>query len=518
MDLPDLGGLSDFQLAKLGVNTPQLDSLLSAVQDSLDAGHLGPVHFATNATFCIASTGEILATHLSSLLTLERETNNSQSNSSQSNGSNNHSSIQRMVLWRNVEHTNATFKKNMTLNPEVFNAAHGAAGGRCLDLTSGLVGSSELQSLVNSPQRLARINAEANGHWKAKAYELWEDTTVEQTKRGLGTEMGPLKLPLRQHRSHSHAPDGVFLAKYAPDGVFLPSSFDARAHWPDCVSIGTIRNQGPCGSCWAFAAVTVLADRVCIANQASSDKVSLMEITVNSSTYYYSLQNLHLAPEHLITCDDSNAGCNGGRLDNVWWYLRDHGVPTESCKPYRYCPVPDQQKCGFDEGPQPDSPLVAAANPADTAGSMDGSSYAQCMASCEGIDKGAPMHLYQVSMAYAVSAPSDVAGLQRELLTHGPVEVGFFVFSDFHSYRHGVYFRTPGAFGPLGGHAVKLLGWGKAGRIRMEYWLAANSWSPAWGMDGFFKIRRGTNECGIESTPAAGLPMLGDSPARRRSL
>lgn len=38
---------------------------------------------------------------------------------------------------------------------------------------------------------------------------------------------------------------------------------------------------------------------------------------------------------------------------------------------------------------------------------------------------------------------------------------------------------------------------------------AANSWSPLWGgLGGFFHIRRGTNECGIETTPAAGLPDL----------
>ena len=104
--------------------------------------------------------------------------------------------------------------------------------------------------------------------------------------------------------------------------------------------------------------------------------------------------------------------------------------------------------------------------------------------------------------AYAAAPPRDVVGLQRELLTHGPVEVAFFVaqldiaqayrkahtlfrralrrycmpqathtskqrtrhsglhtrtvgitkvFSDFMSYKRGVYFRTPGAFGPLGG-------------------------------------------------------------------
>lgn len=42
----------------------------------------------------------------------------------------------------------------------------------------------------------------------------------------------------------------------------------------------------------------------------------------------------------------------------------------------------------------------------------------------------------------------------------------------------------------------------------VDYWLLANSYSPLWGMHGLFKMRRGQNECGIESTPAAGTPDL----------
>jgi cathepsin B len=31
----------------------------------------------------------------------------------------------------------------------------------------------------------------------------------------------------------------------------------------------------------------------------------------------------------------------------------------------------------------------------------------------------------------------------------------------------------------------------------MSYWLVANSWNEDWGEKGFFKIKRGSNECGI---------------------
>ena len=32
-----------------------------------------------------------------------------------------------------------------------------------------------------------------------------------------------------------------------------------------------------------------------------------------------------------------------------------------------------------------------------------------------------------------------------------------------------------------------------------DFQLAANSWGTEWGDSGFFKIRRGSNECSIES-------------------
>jgi len=51
-----------------------------------------------------------------------------------------------------------------------------------------------------------------------------------------------------------------------------------------------------------------------------------------------------------------------------------------------------------------------------------------------------------------------------------------------------------------------MIGWGVEDYT--PYWLMVNSWGEQWGDRGMFKILRGTNECGIESSPTAGVPLV----------
>jgi len=64
----------------------------------------------------------------------------------------------------------------------------------------------------------------------------------------------------------------------------------------------------------------------------------------------------------------------------------------------------------------------------------------------------------------------------------------------------------------VGGHAVKVVGWGVEGGVK--YWKIANSWNPYWGEKGYFRIKFG--EGGIDaqavaSDPAAKWSRAGDT-------
>jgi len=90
--------------------------------------------------------------------------------------------------------------------------------------------------------------------------------------------------------------------------------------------------------------------------------------------------------------------------------------------------------------------------------------------------------------------------LKSPLTAHGPVEADFIVYSDFVNYKSGVYVQT--SSDELGGHAIKIVGYGTESGV--DYWLCQNSWTTTWGDQGYFKIRKGTDECGIEDDIIAG--------------
>merc|ERR1712072_1654757 len=93
--------------------------------------------------------------------------------------------------------------------------------------------------------------------------------------------------------------------------------------------------------------------------------------------------------------------------------------------------------------------------------------------------------------SYAING---VANMQKEIMTNGPIQVAFKVYKSFMSYKSGIYSKHFWELLPEGGHAVKLVGYGTEGGT--DYWIVANSWNTIWGEDGFFRIKKGDDQCG----------------------
>ena len=297
------------------------------------------------------------------------------------------------------------------------------------------------------------VNAKTNGLWTAshKNGHVMDGASLADIKRLMGVK----KVDKHVLSPRVFTPEEKLKA--------IPESFDAAAQWPHCPTITHIRDQSACGSCWAVAAAEAISDRYCIAGGQP---------------------NLEISAANLMECCWwCGSGCEGGDPASAWSYWTSTGLASDACQPYPFPKCAHHQKSGT--SPYPPCPSATYPTPS-------------CSSSCAS-SSNASYNLYKGKTSYSLAGAED---FQRELMTHGPFEVAFDVYEDFVSYTGGVYVRTSSQY--LGGHAVRVVGWGSLNGV--PYWKIANSWNADWGLSGYFLIKRGVDECGIEDSGAAGEP------------
>jgi len=292
---------------------------------------------------------------------------------------------------------------------------------------------------------ISKVNSKSGNSWTAGENKFLEDKSLAQVKKLLGWKPNPA------------SKDKFEKSKVYPQMVgALPTNYDASTQYPNCPTIGTIYNQAECGSCWAFGCVESASDRMCIQTGAKDTMVlSFMD----------------------LVCCGPDDGCEGGDPYDAYQYAVSPGLVTATCDPYTIptCP-PAQQPClNF----QPTPACVQQCNDTEN---WDDSIHA--FANSYGVD-------------------SNATAIQVEIITNGPVEACFSVYEDFVTYKSGVYQYENGDY--LGGHCIKILGWGVDTESGLPYWLCNNSWTTYWGDDGQFMILRGEDECGIEDSVVAGM-------------
>ncbi|XP_037727078.1 cathepsin B [Drosophila subpulchrella] len=294
-----------------------------------------------------------------------------------------------------------------------------------------------------------------------------ESVTEDHIRRLMGVHPDAHKFALPEKKE-------VLGELYKATDKEIPEEFDARKEWPNCPTIGEIRDQGSCGSCWAFGAVEAMSDRVCIHSQG---KV-----------------NFHFSADDLVSCCHTcGFGCNGGFPGAAWSYWTRKGIVSggpfgsnQGCRPYEISPCEHHVN-----GTRPPC--------------AHGGGTPKCQHVCQSsytVNYAKDKHFG--SKSYSVRR--NVREIQEEIMTNGPVEGAFTVYEDLILYKDGVYQHEHGK--ELGGHAIRILGWGVWGDEKIPYWLIGNSWNTDWGDRGFFRILRGQDHCGIESSISAGLPKL----------
>eukprot|EP00624_Nannochloropsis_granulata_P003892 evm.model.NODE_2949_length_6059_cov_81.798149.4 len=113
----------------------------------------------------------------------------------------------------------------------------------------------------------------------------------------------------------------------------------------------------------------------------------------------------------------------------------------------------------------------------------------------------------------------NVMNMKVEILTNGPIIGTLYVYDDLYAYDGESVYEVGKDARLMGGHAVEIFGWSDAGSNTKEkgfqgaYWHVRNSWLY-WPKDlpekhtGWFYVRMGKNEAGIESRASCASIML----------
>jgi len=292
------------------------------------------------------------------------------------------------------------------------------------------------------PEIISRVNMGGyRFNWRASNYStFWGRRLDEGISLRLGT-LQPQKAVMRMRPLNP-----VY------DPRRLPRNFDARNKWHGLIE--GVQDQGWCGSSWALSTVSVASDRFAVMSQG--------------------LEKVQLSAQHLLACNNrGQRACQGGHLDRAWLFLRKYGVVDEPCYPYT-AGFGFLERCRL---PKRSTLLTAHCKP---------SSHPQTVLRTD---------LYRVGPSYRLGSEQDI---MYEIMESGPVQATMKVYQDFFMYRSGVYHHAGN--GPSGYHSVRIVGWGEdvTQREPVKFWLVANSWGAQWGENGYFRIRRGVNECEIE--------------------
>jgi cathepsin L len=245
----------------------------------------------------------------------------------------------------------------------------------------------------------------------------------------------------------------------------LPTTVDWRSE-PNVVT--PVKDQGGCGSCWAFASTAVLESHVALQTGV------LFE----------------LSPQELVSCCPNprhcggEGGCTGSIGELAMEYVATQGMVQEWQFPY--------------QSYQGDNVTCSLVN--NTAMTNTGPDPPGIKGAVVTID------------GYAVLPANNYTYLMNAVAKVGPIAVSVAA-SNWNLYESGVFedkSRAPTAFDI--NHLVALVGYGTDEETGEDYWLIRNSWRPTWGENGYIRLKRvdpatlddPESACGIDVTPRDG--------------
>ena len=231
--------------------------------------------------------------------------------------------------------------------------------------------------------------------------------------------------------------DAMAMANFDPTIVKVSNAAPAAYDWRDYGRVSPVKDQGSCGSCWAFSTVA------------------------NLEGLYYANKGVMktFSEQMLVDCDTSDSGCNGGLMEYAFtWLKKNGGIMTDTDYPYKGV----KSTCRSDKSKYVDMTITG---------------------------------YKKLGSSYSTWSAVDEDEVKEFLYETGPLAIALNA-DPLQTYSSGILDVTSTKCPTSGiNHAVTLVGYGTENNV--AYWIVKNSWGTSWGEKGYFRIRRGNGTCGI---------------------
>lgn len=261
----------------------------------------------------------------------------------------------------------------------------------------------------------------------------------------------------------------------------LPASFRYDNRTP-------IKNQGGCGSCWAFASIEALEVHLAI-------QTGTLDV---------------LSPQELVSCVDNpskcggSGGCSGATAELAYEYIATHGVLKEDSFAYT---GNDEISCPLDSAEVSDGTTLTE----HSFTTMLRHKKVKTKMKNQVIESKNDAVIAKVG-GYAKIPTNSYKGLMNAVAKHSPVVIAAAA-STWMFYEGGVFSPEASSDEYNLNHGIVVEGYGSDETTGEDYWLVRNSWGSGWGEDGYIRLRRvdpeasadPDSDCGFDTNPLDGV-------------